>query len=198
MGGFFDANYNITKLSKNAKGEITEIELNGKPINLTAKLLCFKYSSSYLYVKNIPTENTEGVTAYTGGAIAKVTADYNIETKTDAWVLTGSLQKYDKYGNPITVKGSTGGSVNLGNYVLASDDKFYAEDSDKWYQVLEFGKTEATMVISDEEVTDETLLAELEAATPKALVYSLYTWNAGFTYSTNHYERYATGDVTIE
>lgn len=197
MGNFHDANYNITKI-RTSGGDIVELELNNKPVALTTKLLCFKHSSSYLYVKNIPTENTEGVTAYTGGAIAKVTADYNVKTETDAWVLTGSLQKYDKYGNPITPKGSSGSSVDCGSYVLASDDKFYAEDSDKWYQVLEFGKTQATMVISDEEVTDETLLTELEAATPKTLVYSLYILQAGFTYSNTHYERYATGDVTIE
>ncbi len=198
MGGFFDANYNITKLSKNAKGEITYLELNGQSVPLTAALLCFKHSSSYLYVKNIPTENTEGVTAYTGGAIAKVTADYNVKTETDAWILTGSLQKYDKDGNPITPKGTSGSSVDCGSYVLASNGKFYSEDSDKWYQVLEFGKTQATMVISDEEVTDETLLAELEAATPKTLYYSLYILQAGFTYSNTHYERYSTGDVAIE
>ena len=63
---------------------------------------------------------------------------------------------------------------------------------------IAFGKTAETMVISEDEVTDETLLAELEDATAKALAYVLYTLAAGFTYSSHHYERYTTGDVTIE
>ena len=30
--GFWDANYNITKLKKNGKGEITYLELNGQSV----------------------------------------------------------------------------------------------------------------------------------------------------------------------
>ena len=39
MGGFFDANYNITKLSKDAEGNITELELNGKAVEIGAATL---------------------------------------------------------------------------------------------------------------------------------------------------------------
>ena len=198
MAGFFDANYNITKLSKNAKGEITYLELNGQSVSLTAALLCFKYSSTYLYVKNIPTEDEEDVTAYVGAPLAKVEADYNTELKTDDWGYNN--KHYDQYGvqRASAPKGSSGGSVNIGSYVLASDDKFYKEVSDKWYQVLEFGKTEASTVLSETEVTDEELLTELEAATAKTVTYFLFIWNAGFTYGGAHYERYSTSDITIE
>ena len=197
MGNFHDANYNITKI-RTQNGDIKELELNYKPVALTAALLCFKYSSSYLYVKNIPTENTNSVPAYTGGAIAKVSANYNVEKKTDCWTFDSKYFGADMAQLEGAPDGTAGTPVALGNYIWASNKKFYVEDSSKFYEVLGFGKTAETMVISEDEVTDETLLAELEDATAKALAYVLYTLNAGFTYSSHHYERYATGDVTIE
>ena len=39
MSGFWDANYNITKLSKDAEGNITEIELNGRPVEVGSATL---------------------------------------------------------------------------------------------------------------------------------------------------------------
>ena len=197
MGNFYDANYTVTKIRTNG-GDIEELELNGKPVELTAKLLCFKYSSSYLYTKAIPPEDKTGVTVYTGGAIAKTTANYNVEKKTDCWTFDSKYFGADMAQLEGAPDGTAGTPVALGNYILASNKKFYKEDSDKFYEVTAFGKTAATMVISEDEVTDETLLAELEDATAKALAYVLYTLNAGFTYSSHHYERYATGDVTIE
>lgn len=192
---FFDANLNITKV-RTSLGKIVELEINNEKVDLTASLLAFKYSTSYLYVKDIPNEDTNGVTVYTGGAIAKATANYNVEKKTDCW--TFNSKKYNENGTEIdTPEGSAGTPVALGNYVLASDDKFYVKDTD-WYEVLKFGKTADSMSISKDKVTDETLLTELEAATAKALAYVLYTKAAGFTYSNHHYERYSTGDVTIE
>ena len=197
MGNFFDANYNVTKI-RTSGGDIVELELNNKPVTLTAKLLCFKYSSSYLYTKAIPAEDKTGATVYTGGAIAKTTADYNVEKKTDCWTFDSKYFGSDMAQLEGAPDGTAGTPVALGNYIWASNKKFYVEDSSKFYEVLDFGKTAETMVISEDEVTDETLLAELEAATAKALAYVLYTLNAGFTYSSHHYERYATGDVTIE
>ena len=86
MGLFNDANYNITKI-RTQGGDIKELEINGHPVNVTiaVALKCFKYSSSYLYVSEIPEENKEDVKAYTGGAIDDVEADYNVLTKTDCW-----------------------------------------------------------------------------------------------------------------
>lgn len=192
---FFDSNFNLTKV-RTKNGEIVELEINNKEVPLTKDLLAFKYSSSYLYAKYIPSEDRSDVTVYTGGAITKATADYNVEKKTDCW--TFNSKKYDEDGSEIeTPEGSAGTSVALGNYVLASDDKFYVKDTD-WFEVLKFGKTAETMSISDSKVTDEALLTELEAATAKALAYVPYTLAAGFTYNNHHYERYSTGDVVIE
>lgn len=193
---FFDANLNITKV-RTSLGKIVELEINNEKVALTASLLAFKYSTSYLYAKEVPAENKSGVTVYTGGAITKATANYNVEKKTDCW--TFNSKKYNSAGAEIsTPDGSAGTPVDLGDYVLASDDKFYVKDSTKWYQVLEFGKTADEMSISTDEVTDATLLTELEAATAKELDYVLYTLAEGFTYSNHHYDRYSTGDVTIE
>ena len=201
MGGFNDANYTVTKI-RTSGGDIQELELNYKPVTLNAKLLCFKYSSSYLYTKNIPTEDKTGVTVYTGGAIAKATANYNVEKKTDCWTFDSKYFGSDMAQLEGAPSGSAGTPVALGNYIWATNKKFYkkvtVEETDSYYEVTAFGKTSETMVISETAVSDAELLTELEDATPKALAYVLYTLNAGFTYSTHHYERYATGDVTIE
>lgn len=194
---FFDGNLNITKF-RTSMGKIVELDINNQSVALTTSLLAFKYnSSSYLYVKEIPEEDTNSVTVYTGGAITKATANFNTEKKTDCW--TFNSKKYDKDGTEMdTPSGSAGTGVDLGDYVLASDDKFYVKDSSKWYQVLEFGKTAAAMSISEDEVTDADLLTELGAATAKELDYVLYTLATGFTYSNHHYERYSTGDITFD
>lgn len=201
MGNFHDANYNVTKI-RTSGGDIVELELNNKPVALTAKLLCFKYSSSYLYTKAIPPEDKTGVTVYTGGAIAKTTANYNVEKKTDCWTFDSKYFGSDMAQLEGAPDGSAGTPVALGNYIWATNKKFYKKvtvsEEDSYYEVTAFGKTAETMVISETAVSDATLLTELEAATPKALAYVLYTLNAGFTYSTHHYERYTTGDVTIE
>ena len=201
MGGFNDANYTVTKI-RTSGGDIQELELNYKPVTLNAKLLCFKYSSSYLYTKNIPTEDKNGVTVYTGGAIAKTTANYNVEKKTDCWTYDSKYFGSDMAQLEGAPDGTAGTPVALGNYIWATNKKFYKKvtvsEADSYYEVTAFGKTAETMVISETAVSDATLLAELEDATPKALAYVLYTLNAGFTYNTHHYERYATGDVTIE
>lgn len=203
MGLFNDANYNITKI-RTQGGDIKELEINGHPVNVTiaVALKCFKYSSSYLYVSEIPEENKEGVKAYTGGAIDDVEADYNVLTKTDCWTFDSKYFGADMAQLEGAPSGSAGTPVALGNYIWASNKKFYkkvtVEETDSYYEVTAFGKTSETMVISETAVSDAELLAELEDATPKALAYVLYTWNAGFTYSGHHYERYATGDITID
>lgn len=203
MGLFNDANYNITKI-RTQGGDIKELEINGHPVNVTiaVALKCFKYSSSYLYVKEIPEENKEGVKAYTGGAIDDVEADYNVLTKTDCWTYDSKYFGADMAQLEGAPSGSAGTPVALGNYIWATNKKFYkkvtVEETDSYYEVTAFGKTSEAMVISETAVSDATLLAELEDATPKALAYVLYTLNAGFTYNAHHYERYATGDITID
>ena len=201
MGNFHDANFNITKI-RTSGGDIVDLEINNKPVALTAKLLCYKYSSSYLYAKAVPPEDKTGVTVYTGGAITKTTANYNVEKKTDCWTYDSKYFGADMAQLAAEPDGTAGTPVALGNYILATNKKFYkkvtVDETDSYYEVTAFGKTAETMVISTTAVTDATLLAELEDATPKALAYVLYTLAAGFTYSSHHYERYATGDVTIE
>jgi hypothetical protein len=200
----FGANFEITKLKKNERGEVVALAINHQDITLnTVALKCFKYSSSYLYLNgDIPTEDTEAVKVYTGGAIDDVEADYNAQTKTDCWTYDSKYFSEDMAQLEGAPKGTAGTPAALGNYIWATNKKFYKKvtvsEEDSYYEVTAFGKTAETMVISETAVSDVTLLTELEAATPKALAYVLYTLNAGFTYNAHHYERYATGDVTIE
>ena len=200
MGAFYDANYTVTKI-RTSGGDIVELELNNKPVALTAELFCFKHSSSYLYTKAIPAEDKDGVTVYTGGAITKTTANYNVERKTDCWTYDNKYFAADTSELEGAPDGSMTFNMRIGDFIWATNKKFYkrvtAEDeSNTYYEVLAFGKTEAT--VSTTAVSDATLIAELEELTPARTNYAQYTLTTGFTYSDNHYERYATGDVTIE
>ena len=194
---FFDTNFNITKIRTNSLGEIAELELNHKAVELTTTLHAFKHSTSYIYTKEVP-EVPGAIKVYTGAKLAKADAVYHAEEKTDVWTFNSKYYGADMAEMESTPKGTAGTAVSLGDYVLASDDKFYTESSSKWYEVLGFGKTADDMVISEEEVTDEDLLTELEAATAKALKYVLYTLADGITYSGNEYARSSTDDISID
>jgi hypothetical protein len=68
MAVFFDANYNITKLSKNKKGEITQLEINNKKVALAGdvkieakKEVTIKVSEYTEPIEIVPTEGKDGM-----------------------------------------------------------------------------------------------------------------------------------------
>lgn len=205
---FFDANYNITKLSKNAKGEITELWLNNQRVPLTSegmKLYAWKYSSSYIYTKELFTENTNDVTTYGGNPIAKATTgDYVAAHTNDVWKI-GSTFYTDEMESTTAPAGSAGTAVNVAKVYIAT-----AEDTDldegtwytytgtganiKYYEVA--GLTPEGVTLGDE-VTDASAKAALADVSFSDLKYVPYAEGEYILYSSNKYYRYTTSDITL-
>ena len=205
---FFDANYNITKLSKNAKGEITDLWLNNQKVPLTSegmKLYAWKYSSSYIYTKELFIENVNDVTTYGGSPLAKATTgDYVAEHINDVWTYSTSYFTKD-LESTTEPAGTAGTAVTIGKAYIAT-----AEDTDLetgvWYTVVGTGATakyyevdglSKTALVLGEEVTDTDAKAAIAAATLVDVKYKPYTEGEYILYSSHKYYRYATSDITL-
>ena len=205
---FFDANYNITKLSKNAKGEITYLELNGQSVPLNAagmKLYAWKYSSSYIYTKELFTENTNDVTTYGGNPLAKATTgDYVKAHINDAWKYSSTFYT-DELESTTAPDGSAGTAVTIGKaYIATSEDTDLTEGT--WYTVVGTGATakyyevdglSKTALVLGEEVTNADAKAAIAAATLVDVKYIPYSEDDYILYSSHKYYRYSTGDITL-
>ena len=205
---FFDANYNITKLSKNAKGEITELWLNNQRVPLTSegmKLYAWKYSSSYIYTKELFTENVNDVTTYGGNPITKATTgDYVAAHTNDVWKI-GSTFYTDEMESTTAPAGTAGTAVNVAKVYIAT-----AEDTDldegtwytytgtganiKYYEVA--GLTPEGVTLGDE-VTDASAKAALADVSFSDLKYVPYAEGEYILYSSNKYYRETTKDITL-
>lgn len=167
---------------------------------LSVPLYAWKYSSNYIYSRTIPTA-AGTVNVITTPVLDDTTGTYGpgSEAQThDIWKIGTNF--YNSNLSAGTAPAGTAGTpVDLGDVVIATDTKWYMKDSTSWYEVVELETDQA--VLSNTAVSDAALLAELEAATAVELDYVEYTEAAvpaGITYSGNIYERYATGDYTIE
>ena len=207
MGNYFyDTNLRITKFNIAKDGELKDLEINGQNIELGGevptdkKLYAWKYSSNYIYTQSIPT-SAGSVAIIKQSPMVDATGTYGTgsEAQThDIWKIGANFYNSD-LSSGTAPAGSAGTPVDLGDVVIATDTKWYMKDSDSWYEVVELEDDQA--VLSTTAVSDETLLAELEAATPAELDYVPYTEAAvpaGITVSGNIYERYTTGDYTVQ
>ena len=200
---FYDTNLVITKSNIAKDGELKDLEINHQNIELggevVSKLYAWKYSSNYIYTQSIPT-TAGSVAIIKQSPMVDATGTYSAgsEAQThDIWKIGANFYNSD-LSSGTAPAGSAGTPVDLGDVVIASDDKWYMKDTN-WYEVVELEDDQA--VLSTTAVSDEDLLAELEAATPAELDYVPYTEAAvpaGITVSGNIYERYTTGDYTVQ
>ena len=205
---FFDANYNITKLSKNAKGEITELWLNNQRVPLTSegmKLYAWKYSSSYIYTKELFSESVDNVTTYGGNPITKAeTGDYVAAHTNDVWKI-GSTFYTDEMESTTAPAGTAGTAVNVAKvYIATSEDEGLTEG--KWYTYTGTGANIKYYLVSALTPEGVTLGTEVTAATAKAtlgeatfsdLKYVPYAEGEKIVYDSHDYYRYSTSDITL-
>lgn len=205
---FFDANYNITKLSKNAKGEIIKLEINHQEVPLTSegtKLYDWKYSSTHIYTKELFTEDTENVTTWGGNPLAKATTgDYVSAHTNDVWKYSSTFYT-DELESTTAPDGSAGTAVTIGKaYIATSEDTDLTEGT--WYTVVGTGATakyyevdglSKTALVLGEEVTAADAKTAIAAATLVDVKYIPYSEDDYILYSSHKYYRYSTGDITL-
>lgn len=205
---FFDANYNITKLSKNAKGEITELWLNNQKVPLTSegmKLYAWKYSSSYIYTKELFSESVDNVTTYGGSPLAKATTgDYVAAHTNNVWKISSNFYASDMTSTTAPA-GEAGTAKKIAEVYIAGEEdegltngKWYTSTgtgaSTKYYLVSELTPTGVTL---GTEVTAAAAVATLEAATFSDLKYVPYAEGEKIVYDSHDYYRDSTHDITL-
>lgn len=205
---FWDANYNITKLKKNGKGEITYLELNGQSVPLNSAgfgLYAWKYSSSYIYTKELFTESVDNVTTYGGSPLAKATTgDYVAAHTNDVWTYSTSYFT-DELESTTEPDGTAGTAVTIGKAYIAT-----AEDTDLeagvWYTVTGTGASTKyykvkgltkTALVLGAEVTGADAQAAIAAATLVDVKYKPYAEGEYILYSSHKYYRYSDGDIIL-
>lgn len=205
MAKFYEANYNITKLKKD-NGDIVELELNGKAVELnTVSLLAWKYSSSYIYTKSIPVADTENIDTWGGSPLAKAsTGDYVKAHTNDVWTYSTSYFTKD-LESTTEPAGTAGTAVTIGKAYIAT-----AEDTDltqgTWYTIVGEGASakyykvkglSKTALVLGDEVTDADAKTAIAAATLVDVKYKPYAEGDYILYSSHKYYRYSTSDITI-
>lgn len=205
---FFDANYNITKLSKNAKGEITYLEINHKEVPVNAggmKLYAWKYSSSYIYTKELFTENINDVTTYSGNPLAKATTgDYVAEHTNNIWKTSSTFYNADMTSGSAPA-GTAGTAVTVAKvYIATGEDEGLTEG--KWYTYTGEGEGIKYYLVSALTTDGVTLGTEVTAAAAKAtladasfsdLKYVPYAEGEKIVYDSHNYYRDSTHDITL-
>ena len=205
---FFEGNYNITKLKKNVKGEIIQLEINGKDVPLNASglgLYAWKYSSSYIYSKELFAESVDNVTTYGGNPLAKATTgDYVAAHINDVWTYSTSYFTKD-LESTTEPDGTAGTAVTVGKaYIATSEDTDLTEGT--WYTVVGTGATakyyevaglSKTALVLGDEVTNADAKAAIAAATLVDVKYKPYTEGEYILYSSHKYYRDSTHDITL-
>ena len=132
---FFEGNYNITKLKKNVKGEIIQLEINGKDVPLNASglgLYAWKYSSSYIYSKELFVESVDNVTTYSGSPLAKATTgDYVAAHTNNIWKIGSTFYNADMTSGSAPA-GTAGTAVTVAKVYIAPATSG-GLTKDKWY-----------------------------------------------------------------
>ena len=201
MAKFFDTNLNITK-SRISNGDIVELEINNKPVELKINglpLFCWKHSSSYIYTKTLPLgEGT--IAVITESPLTKANGTYVDITKTDVWTVGEDFYK-SNLDSTTEPKGESGTPVDIGDiYIGTSGDTYltegtwYTKSDDKWYEVDGLKKNGLTL---GDEVTDDDEVTELESETLSEVDYVEYTYEAHITVSSTDYTRYSAKDIIL-
>ena len=205
---FFEGNYNITKLKKNVKGEITHLEINGKNVPLNASglgLYAWKYSSSYIYSKELFVESVDNVTTYSGNPLAKATTgDYVAAHTNNIWKIGSTFYNADMTSGSAPA-GTAGTAVNVAKvYIATEEDEGLTEG--KWYTYTGTGASTKYYLVSalttdgvtlGTEVTAAAAVATLGAASFSDLKYVPYAEGEKIVYDSHDYYRDSTHDITL-
>ena len=204
---FWDANYNITKLKKNGKGEITYLELNGQSVPLNSAgfgLYAWKYSSSYIYSKELFVESVDNVTTYSGNPLAKATTgDYVAAHTNNIWKIGSTFYNADMTSGSAPA-GTAGTAVTIGKvYIAAATSGGLTKD--KWYTYTGEGESIKYYLVSaltpegvtlGTEVTGEGAETLAEASFSD-LKYVPYAEGEKIVYDSHNYYRDSTHDITL-
>ena len=163
---FFEGNYNITKLKKNVKGEIVQLEINNKNVPLNASglgLYAWKYSSSYIYTKELFVESVDNVTTYSGNPLAKATTgDYVAAHTNNVWKIGSTFYASDMTSTTAPA-GTAGTAVNVAKvYIAGEEDEGLTEG--KWYTYTGTGASTKYYLVSALTPEGVTLGTEVTAA----------------------------------
>ena len=205
---FFEGNYNITKLKKNVKGEIILLEINGKNVPLNASglgLYAWKYSSSYIYSKELFVESVDNVTTYGGNPLAKATTgDYVAAHTNNVWKISTNFYASDMTSTTAPA-GEAGTAVNVAKvYIAGEEDEGLT--AGKWYTYTGTGATTKYYLVSaltpegvtlGTEVTAAAAVATLGAASFSDLKYVPYAEGEKIVYDSHDYYRYSDKDITL-
>ena len=204
---FWDANYNITKLKKNGKGEITYLELNGQSVPLNSAgfgLYAWKYSSSYIYSKELFVESVDNVTTYSGSPLAKATTgDYVAAHTNNIWKIGAAFYNADMTSGSAPA-GTAGTAVTVAKvYIAAATSGGLTKD--KWYTYTGEGESIKYYLVSaltpegvtlGTEVTGEGAETLAEASFSD-LKYVPYAEGEKIVYDSHNYYRDSTHDITL-
>ena len=207
MGYFFEGNYNITKLKKNVKGEIIQLEINGKDVPLNASglgLYAWKYSSSYIYSKELFVESVDNVTTYSGSPLAKATTgDYVAAHTNNIWKIGSTFYNADMTSGAAPA-GTAGTAVTVAKvYIAAATSGGLTKD--KWYTYTGEGESIKYYLVSaltpegvtlGTEVTGEGAETLAEASFSD-LKYVPYAEGEKIVYDSHNYYRDSTHDITL-
>ena len=204
---FFEGNYNITKLKKNVKGEIIQLEINGKDVPLNASglgLYAWKHSSSYIYSKELFVESVDNVTTYSGSPLAKATTgDYVAAHTNNIWKIGSTFYNADMTSGSAPA-GTAGTAVTVAKvYIAAATSGGLTKD--KWYTYTGEGESIKYYLVSALTPEGVTLGAEvtgegaetLAEASFSDLKYVPYAEGEKIVYDSHDYYRYSTGDITL-
>ena len=203
---FYEGNYNITSLKKNGKGEIAYLELNGKSVNVNiATLFAWKYSSSYIYTKDVPSADTENIDTWGGNPISKAsTGDFVKAHINDVWTYSTSYFT-NELESTTEPDGTAGTAVTIGKaYIATAEDTALTEGT--WYTIVGEGASakyykvdglSKTALVLGDEVTDSDAKAAIAAATLVDVKYKPYSEGDYILYSSHKYYRYSDKDITI-
>ena len=204
---FFEGNYNITKLKKNVKGEITKLEINGKDVPLNASglgLYAWKYSSSYIYSKELFVESVDNVTTYSGNPLAKATTgDYVAAHINNIWKIGASFYNADMTSGSAPA-GTAGTAVTVAKvYIAAATSGGLTKD--KWYTYTGEGESIKYYLVSALSPEGVTLGTEvtgegaetLAEASFSDLKYVPYAEREKIVYDSHNYYRDSTHDITL-
>ena len=204
---FFEGNYNITKLKKNVKGEIIQLEINGKDVPLNASglgLYAWKHSSSYIYSKELFVESVDNVTTYSGSPLAKATTgDYVAAHTNNIWKIGASFYNADMTSGAAPA-GTAGTAVTVAKvYIAAATSGGLTKD--KWYTYTGEGESIKYYLVSaltpegvtlGTEVTGEGAETLAEASFSD-LKYVPYAEGEKIVYDSHNYYRDSTHDITL-
>ena len=205
---FFEGNYNITKLKKNVKGEIIQLEINHKNVPLNASglgLYAWKYSSSYIYSKELFIESVDNVTTYSGSPLAKATTgDYVAAHTNNIWKIGAAFYNADMTSGSAPA-GTAGTAVTVAKvYIATGEDEGLTEG--KWYTYTGEGESIKYYLVSALTTDGVTLGTEVTAAAAKAtlaaasfsdLKYVPYAEGEKIVYDSHDYYRDSTHDITL-